>query len=1326
MVVTLCNVWGDCMYYSAVTFADQNVPQAEIGALNDLFLSTNGSNWTWQSAGLRWNFTDDPSPCSGWQGVTCTAANAQQTYRHISQLNLPSYNLVGRLPASLGSLNQLTLLVLADNHLAGAVPDALGAGLRELKRLNLGNNEMIGTIPLWLGNLHQLAELDLSDNYFNGTIPAGWDSVMHLADLRLNLNWLTGSIPDSWVNVTALQHFDLYGNALTGTVPTWVANCTALVYLDLSYNQLHGTIPPSLGGLPVLEVLYLNDNELTGAVPSQLGNLTGLVVLALSTNDLSGQIPSTLGNCAELTDLWLYNNELSGPLPDSLAALSVLEILYLTSNKLSGPIPDDLGSLASLLELDLHYNSFTGTAPDSLGSLSLLQHFDISYNFLTGTISAAYAQMASLQLIGVDDCYFTGTLPALSPAQSSLALIQFEHNLLTGTVSEGYGSLVGAQELMLTGNILTGSLPPSLANLRDLFGLFLGDNFFTGCLPAFGRLPLLQVLHVQGNKLGCSLDAVFNSSLQWGLADVRLQYNQFTGPLPVELFKAPLLTTVVAISNCFTGTLPLEVCNPQLLQALVLDGLHAAPACHNKISSLSRAYTVTKGFHGTIPACLFNLPQLSCLHLSGCDLTGTLPATAVLNTHFTELALSHNSLTGTLSAFVQTHPWSVLDVSYNLFSGSLDATFGAAQAAGQASTPFNSSTLYVQNNRLSGSVPVPLRHLHNVSALESNLFSCAADKSDLPAHNPGVSNYQCGSNAFNAPYYTLLGAVAALCLCAGCLRWSLLPSAARVAEHLNKWNVPVLDLSPACQRLHTAVQVLCEVGIVLTALIVVVLVPWYAAASVYYGTYTRQYAYELSAAFLSGLTPGLTEFFLFTALVCVLGGTAWVLTSSTRRRGLLSAAQGSAGSEAPLATLPHARVKAYCAFLLVNLTVVVGVNVAFVAASLRASNAVLNLTQILLSLFKLSWNSVCVPRLIEATAGHSGQQDRSVVFFALQVFVALFNNIAIPCLIVAVLSPSCFYSVFDAAPAVVSTYVAPTCYFVGGNTECSFQETTNVSTYDPPFSYDYQCSSSFITYYAPTFVYLALTSAIIVPIGHVILVKMHASTAPTSKLHLAVALVLPRGLRRVDAAASDAIAKHRGDKRPYVDANRLLVTLLIYLGIVVTYGVVFPPLAVAMCVAMLSVAWQAKLAAGRLLHNTPRGTELHTVVAARLERDCSGAVSLRKLQSGIFLLVCFACSFYALFLFDTLGDAVGFGGAYWVLIVMPLMPVVLYSARHLSGTHLWPDQKATKDNQVSGNKTVGCGVVELTTTTANAQNIVLIGNEGAGDTVSVLHVGAFV
>ena len=45
----------------------------------------------------------------------------------------------------------------------------------------------------------------------------------------------------------------------------------------------------------------------------------------------------------------------------------------------------------------------------------------------------------------------------------------------------------------------------------------------------------------------------------------------------------------------------------------------------------------------------------------------------------------------------------------------------------------------------------------------------------------------------------------------------------------------------------------------------------------------------------------------------------------------------------------------------------------------------------------------------------------------LQLFVTLFNNIAVPCFVFAVISPSCFYHVFVAAPPVTSCYLYVEC-----------------------------------------------------------------------------------------------------------------------------------------------------------------------------------------------------------------------------------------------------------------------------------------------------------
>ena len=66
------------------------------------------------------------------------------------------------------------------------------------------------------------------------------------------------------------------------------------------------------------------------------------------------------------------------------------------------------------------------------------------------------------------------------------------------------------------------------------------------------------------------------------------------------------------------------------------------------------------------------------------------------------------------------------------------------------------------------------------------------------------------------------------------------------------------------------------------------------------------------------------------------------------------------------------------------------------------------------------------------------------------------------------------------------------------------------------------------------------------------------------------------------------------------------------------------------------------------------------------------------------MLITASCWFYTLFIFDTLGDAVNFSGAYWVLIVMPLMPLVLYGIYYLCSEYVSVSVSVSSTVAVSG------------------------------------------
>jgi hypothetical protein len=199
--------------------------------------------------------------------------------------------------------------------------------------------------------------------------------------------------------------------------------------------------------------------------------------------------------------------------------------------------------------------------------------------------------------------------------------------------------------------------------------------------------------------------------------------------------------------------------------------------------------------------------------------------------------------------------------------------------------------------------------------------------------------------------------------------------------------------------------------------------------------------------------------------------------------------------------------------------------------------------------------------------------------------------------------------------------------------------------------YDYQCSSSFITYYAPAFVYLGIAASVVTPFAHAIGLHWYKHATSGTAWYKFLSWALPTVVLPL---SSDGPGRH------VFDANIHVISLITYLGILLTFGVVFPPVAVAMCATLLSVTWQMKLTLGRFLHFA-RETGSQAYVDT-LDRDCRGAVSLAKLRGSLSIVLCFSCAFYALFVFDTLGNSVGLTHALWSLVVMPLFPVCIAAA----------------------------------------------------------------
>ena len=144
-----------------------------------LYNATDGDNWFRND-----NWLSD-LPLGDWYGIVINAAG------RVQRLNLDYNRLSGRIPSTVGSLEELRWLALSNNSLSGGIPASLG-GLSKLEFAYLQGNDLNGGIPSRLSDLSQLQLLNLGYNALTGTIPGSLGDLANLEILALGGNELSG------------------------------------------------------------------------------------------------------------------------------------------------------------------------------------------------------------------------------------------------------------------------------------------------------------------------------------------------------------------------------------------------------------------------------------------------------------------------------------------------------------------------------------------------------------------------------------------------------------------------------------------------------------------------------------------------------------------------------------------------------------------------------------------------------------------------------------------------------------------------------------------------------------------------------------------------------------------------------------------------------------------------------------------------------------------------------------------------------------------------------------------------------------------------------
>ncbi|GFZ13340.1 leucine-rich repeat protein kinase family protein [Actinidia rufa] len=243
----------------------------------------------------------------------------------------------------------------------------------------------------------------------------------------------------------------------------------------------------------------------------------------------------------------------------------------------SGVSCDGSGHVTSI---SLVSRSIGGELPSDLNLLSHLKSLSLQRNRLSGSLPSL-SNLASLQQAFLDSNNFD-SIP--SP-------------FLTG--------LTSLQTLSISDNPLPPwMIPETLADSTTLTTLFLGNTSLVGSMPdIFGSFPSLQ--------------------------NVRLSYNNLTGPLPPSLAKSAIQTLWLNNQQMgLSGTLQVLSEMPQLTQVW-LHGNH---------------------FSGSIPD-LSECTSLFDLSLRDNDLTGPVPSSLSMLQKLANVSLQNNKLQGPVPGF---------------------------------------------------------------------------------------------------------------------------------------------------------------------------------------------------------------------------------------------------------------------------------------------------------------------------------------------------------------------------------------------------------------------------------------------------------------------------------------------------------------------------------------------------------------------------------------------------------------------------------------------------------------------------------------------------
>jgi uncharacterized membrane protein len=379
-------------------------------------------------------------------------------------------------------------------------------------------------------------------------------------------------------------------------------------------------------------------------------------------------------------------------------------------------------------------------------------------------------------------------------------------------------------------------------------------------------------------------------------------------------------------------------------------------------------------------------------------------------------------------------------------------------------------------------------------------------------------------------------------------------------------------------------------------------------------------------------------------------------------------------------------------------------------------------------------------QLIKLKPSHADLLSKRSLLLPLMLWMSIFNNIIVPFIAMAIISPSCFYYVFYPAPPVSATVDFTGCTEVirlkpdgSGYTtllKCNAAAQPYTISYDPPFQYSFQCTSALLRSFMSIFLYRYLLNGAVMPVSMMILklIQEHILEIygwESHWFHL-ISIVIPMELRplskppeffkqstkkmSLDEESSpidlktDPMMSESNEENPIkssaatlerphsikhaltksisdavnfqmftleefnkflgVSADsqisfgffNMMIDFATDIAILLTFGTMFPPLAVVGCATIWLRTINIQLIIGRVVYLSKSQPYL-LELCKELNEECVG-ISKMLINCLLSLPLLLAMS-WSWFLFDIWGDVAGYYPAVLVWLILPMMAMVV-------------------------------------------------------------------